>query len=187
MPVIPRLKSGGQLASAINAIIDYLPRLAIQSTPDITATVTPRGQLVSLKNRRTTQTGAPSATTNFPFKATIRADNPGSPSPTYKVFVRWGTVNGQSVMTYPEEEVGTAADGKRVVLNVVGNFSSTTSTGISNPSLAIEDTSALLVAGEVGGAINYKIVLAYIMEEEDGTFTVSQQTGGHQIIGLYGA
>lgn len=187
MPVIPRLKSGGQLAAAINAIIDYLPRLAIQSTPDITATVTPRGQLVSLKNRRTTQTGASSATSNFPFKVTIRADNPTAQNPTYRTYVRWGTVNGQSIMTYPEQEVGTPADSKRVVLNVAGNFSSTTSTGILNSSIEIEETGALLVAGDVGDAMNYKIVLAYIMEEEDGTFTVSQQTGGHQIIGLYGA
>jgi hypothetical protein len=186
MPVIPRLKTGGQLGATINAIIDYLPRLAIQSTPDITATVTPRGQLVSLKNRRTVQTAAPSATTNYPFKVTVRASNPGQENPSYRVFVRWGTVNGQGVTDYPEEEVGPAADNKRVVLNVAGNFSSTTSSGIVSSSVTIEDQSAFLYADPVAESVSYKIILAFIQADEGGGFTVSQQTAGHQIIGLHG-
>lgn len=182
MPVIPRLKSGGQLAATINAIIDYLPRLAIQSTPDITATVTPRGQMVTLKKPRFAQANAPSGSTNYPFKVSVRSENS-----IKRVYVQWGTVNGQSVVTYPQEAVGIAEDNKRIVLNVAGNFSSTTSTGIEQASLEMEDNDVLIVAGDVGGLVNYKIVLAYLIEEDDGSFTVSQQTGGHQIIGLYSA
>lgn len=104
----------------------------------------------------------------------------------YKVWVKWGTVNGQSVVTYPEEEVGIAADAKRVVLNVTGNFSGMTSSGVSYPSLAIEDMDTLLTAEEQTDSVSYKIVLAYINADEGGGFTVSQQTGGHQIIGVHG-
>lgn len=184
MSLIPRLKSGGAIATAINAIIDYLPRLVIQNTPDITASLTPRGQFVSLKKRIAAGGGSAGAG-NFPFKVTVESETVGEAT-TYKVWVRWGTVNGQSVVNYPKEEVGAAADAKRVVLNVTGNFSDTTSSGVSFPSLAIEDMDALLTAEEQPDSVAYKIVLAYINATDGGGFEVSQQTGGHQIIGLHG-
>jgi len=184
MSMIPRLKSGGSIATAINAIIDYLPRLVIQNTPDITASLTPRGQFVSLKKRITSGGGGSTGTGNYPFKVTVESETVGEAT-TYKVWVRWGTVNGQSVVNYPKEEVGPAADAKRVVLNVTGNFSDTTSSGVSFPSLAIEDMDTLLTADEQPDSVAYKIVLAYINATDGGGFEVSQQTGGHQIIGLH--
>jgi hypothetical protein len=182
--MIPRLKTGGALASAINSIIDYLPRLVIQNTPDVTASLTPRGQFVSLKKRVASGSGGVTSTT-YPFKVSLRGETSGETT-IYKVWVKWGTVNGQSVVQYPEEEVGTAADQKRVVLNVTGNFSDVTSSGVSNPSLALEDMGTLLTAEEQADSVSYKIVLAYITANEGGGFTVSQQTGGHQLIGLHG-
>ena len=182
MSIIPRLKTGGALGSAINAIIDYLPRLVVQNTPEVTAIVTPRGQFISLKKR--TESGGGSAESTYPFKVSVRAETDGETT-TYKVWVKWGTVNGQPVVTYPEEEVGVAEDTSRVVLNVTGSFSNLTSTGVSFPSLAIEQTDTLLTAEEQTDSVSYKIVLAYINAEEGGGFTVSQQTGGHQIIGLH--
>jgi hypothetical protein len=183
--MIPRLKTGGALASAINSIIDYLPRLVIQNTPDISASVTPRGQFVSLKKRVASGSGGGASTTTYPFKVSLRGETVGETT-TYKVFVKWGTVNGQSVCQYPEEEVGIAADQKRVVLSVTGNFSDVTSSGVTNPLLAIEDMNTLLTAEEQADSVSYKIVLAYIMEDEGGGFTVTQQTGGHQLIGIHG-
>jgi hypothetical protein len=182
MPLIQRLKTGGALASAINAIIDYLPRLVIQNTPDVTATVTPRGQFLSLKKR--IASGGGTVSTTYPFKVSVRPEDVGG-TITYKVFVKWGTVNGQPVVAYPEEEVGEAEDTSRVVLNVTGSFSELTSTGVSNPSLAIEQTDTLLTAEEQMDSVSYKIVLAYINADEAGGFTVSQETAGHQIIGLH--
>lgn len=184
MSLIPRLKSGGAIATAINAIIDYLPRLVIQNTPDITASLTPRGQFVSLKKRITAGGGGSAGAGNYPFKVTIESEKIGETT-NYKVWVRWGTVNGQSVVDYPKEEVGPAADAKRVVLNVTGNFSDLTSSGVTNPSLAIEDMDTLLTAEEQPNSVAYKIVLAYLNKNDGEGFTVSQQTGGHQIIGVH--
>lgn len=166
MSLIPRLKSGGALGSAINSIIDYLPRLVIQNTPEVTASLTPRGQFVSLKKRITSVEGGAS-TSSYPFKVSLRSETIGETT-NYKVWVKWGTVNGQSVVTYPEEEVGIAADAKRVVLNVTGNFSGMTSSGVSYPSLAIEDMDTLLTAEEQTDSVSYKIVLAYINADEGG-------------------
>jgi hypothetical protein len=183
---LKRLKTGGAIASAINAIIDHLPRLAIQSTPDINATQTPRGQFISLKRRQASSTAAVS----FPhaFKVTIREVD-GEKA----VFVRWGTINGQPAFTdYPEKQLDatpTFQGTERVVLSVTGDFQTFESQGISQVMLDIEPTTEPLEAVETESAITWKIVLAYIVTtpgEQEGdspTTTLDQVAKGHIFIG----
>lgn len=189
--LIQRLKNGGALAQAINAIIDYLPRLAVQNTPDVSAVVTPRGQFLKL-NRAITASTTPE--TDYPFRVFIRNRNQTPEDTTQEAVVRWGTINGQPALDYPEEAVtGTLEGSQRVVLQVSGNFQTLTAAGVTNPTLSLEDVTTPLAATETAETITWKIVLAYLETTpgaplEGGgtgpsTTTVSQQTRGHLTIG----
>lgn len=190
--LIPRLKSGGPLAQTINAIIDYLPRLAVQNTPDVTAVVTPRGQYVSLK--RATVLGGNALDSDFPFRVFIKPRKQTPDDLINECWVQWGTVNGQTAVTFPQQKVsGTLTGSQRVVLEVTGNFQTLTAAGVTNPTLTLEDASSPLAATENEDQITWKIVLALLETEEglpdeqgnptaDNT-TVSQMTRGHLTIG----
>lgn len=189
--LIPRLKSGGQLAQAVNAIIDYLPRLAVQNTPEVQAVITPRGQFVTLKR---TAAGANPIDADFPFRVFIKARKQTPEDLVNECWVRWGTINGQPALDFPQEKIsGNLSGSQRVVLEVTGNFQTLTAAGVTNPTLSLEDSADPLAATENQDQITWKIVLAMLetepgLPDDDGnptadTTTVSQVTRGHLTIG----
>lgn len=181
---LKRLKSGGTLASAINSIIDYIPRLAIQSTPEINAIQTPRGQFVELKKK---QSSGGTVEYLHAFKVSLRDVNGQK-----KVFVRWGTVNGNpAFLDYPEKQLETSptlSGTERVVLSVAGDFQTFSSPGVYNVDITIESAELPLEAEESGESITWKIVLAYIVTtpaegEIPEKTTIEQVARGHIFIG----
>jgi hypothetical protein len=181
---LKRLKSGGALANAINSIIDYLPRLAVQSTPEINATQTPRGQFVELKKRQSTS-GAPEYL--HAFKVSLRDVNEQK-----RVFVRWGTINGNpAFLDYPEKKIDSIpalSGNERVVLSVTGDFQTFSSPGVYNVDITVESADTPLEAEEEADSITWKIVLAYIVTtpaegETPEATTVEQVARGHIFIG----
>lgn len=165
---IPRLKTGGTLARVVNQIIDYLPRLRVQSTPQIRVSHTPRGQVLTFKQANTTP-GTPAIHAHPWQVKTVNAA---------EIDVYWGTVGGQEDFS-EDKKTFTINGNSRVVVQWLLEVSDSTANGVSGVTVSVESVddpfSTITIEGE---GIRYKALIA-LVNVVDGALVVTQTVNNH--------
>lgn len=168
--IIPRLKQGGTLAKVINEIIDYLPRLRIQPTPEIQVDSTSRGQILRFKQRNTTP-GEP-AVQNHPFQVVPKGGE------SEDVDVYWGTVGGREA--FPEAfKTLTITVNSRIVVSWTLEINDSTAGGVSAVTVDKEPVSEdFEIADNSETGIHYKVLIATV-NKVGGSLVVQQHVINH--------
>ena len=162
----------GPHAKAYNRLIDYLPRQNIQSTPDLFASQTPRGQILTPKRPLSLYAKSPSYL--HPFQIVLRDE----------FLVYYGTVNGQSAFTYPFFSINIVGSVTRVVVSWDADFngmmgSSFSSFGVTNILVSTEDAGTPFEAETINQTtIAMKAVIGFIFVGEEGV-AIQQVVKGH--------
>jgi hypothetical protein len=167
---IPRLKTGGTLARVVNQIIDYLPRLRVQSTPQLQVDHTPRGQVIRYLQTNTVA-GEPIVRIH-PWQVVPQ----GGLSDQIDVY--WGTVGGQE--DFAENKKAFTVNGNsRVVVQWLLEVSASTANGVSGVTVSVESVddpfSTITIEGE---GIRYKALIA-LVNVVDGALVVTQTVNNH--------
>lgn len=166
--IIPRLKNGGTLAKVINEIIDYLPRLRVQSTPQVLVDHTPRGQIIRLKESNSVP-GTP-AIKAHPFKVQALGSE--------MIEVYWGTVGGKEAFSEAKKEFPISQN-SRVIVKWTLDLSSSTAGGVSGVSVDVEDvTTDFEITNISGTGIHYKALIATVNIVGD-SISILQHVIGH--------
>lgn len=169
--IIPRLKSGGNLAKVVNEIIDYLPRLKVQSTPQVLVDHTPRGQIIRFKQANTVP-GTP-AVRSHPFKV----EPIGGESDVVEVY--WGTVGGKEAFAEAKKSISISGN-SRIVCSWTLEINSKTAGGVTNVAVEKEPVSEPFEITDIGGGtgIHYKVLIATV-NLIGGSFNVQQHVINH--------
>lgn len=167
---IPRLKTGGTLARVVNEIIDFLPRLQVQQTPQVRVDQTPRGQVLRVIPDNTG--GGTPIERPHPFQVTSLGGG------SDQVNVYYGTVGGVEAFDFPTKTL-TASESCRVVVEWLLEVSEFEAGGVSLVDVYVEPTTDPLVITMVDGVgIRYKALIATI-NIINNQVTILQHVIGH--------
>jgi hypothetical protein len=168
--IIPRLKSGGTLAKVINEIIDYLPRLRVQSTPQVLVDHTPRGQILRFKQGNTVP-GSP-AVRSHPFKV----QPIGGDSDVVEVY--WGTVGGREAFSEAKKPLSISVN-SRIVVSWTLDIDDETAGGVTGVVVDKEPVSEPFEIVDISGTgIHYKALIATV-NLVGGSLNVQQHVINH--------
>lgn len=167
---IPRLKTGGTLARVVNEIIDYLPRLQVQQTPQVRVDQTPRGQVLRVITDNTG--GGTPIERPHPFQVTSL----GGASDQVNVY--YGTVGGVEAFEFPTKLL-TVTNSCRIVVEWLLEVSEFDAGGVSLVDVYVEPTTDPMAITMVEGVgIRYKALIATV-NILDNQVTILQHVIGH--------
>lgn len=167
-----RFFRGGIRAQMYNELVDYLPRQRIQTTPEIFASQTPRGQIIQPKPPRSLYSKPPAYL--HPFQIVLRDE--------WKIY--YGTVNGQSAFPYPFFTFTPIGTVTRLVVSWDADFNGMQGTtfggyGVTNITITAEDASNLFQAETVNqSTIALKAIIGFVFTGEEGV-GIQQIIKGH--------
>jgi hypothetical protein len=169
--IIPRLKSGGTLARVVNEIIDYLPRLRVQSTPQVLVDHTPRGQILRFKQGNTVP-GSP-AIQSHPFQVKPLGGD------SQLVDIYWGTVGGVEAFPEATKQIGISVN-SRIVVSWTLEIDDKTAGGVTAVTVDDEPVSEPFEITNVDGGtgIKYKALIATV-NLVGGSLNVQQHVINH--------
>lgn len=167
---IPRLKTGGTLARVVNEIIDFLPRLQVQQTPQVRVDQTPRGQVLRVIPDNTG--GGSPIERPHPFQVTSLGGG------SDQVNVYYGTVGGIDAFEFPTKLL-TVTNSCRIVVEWLLEVSEFDAGGVSLVDVYVEPTTDPMVITMVDGVgIRYKALIATV-NILNNQVTILQHVIGH--------
>lgn len=167
-----RFFRGGIHARMYNELVDHLPRQRIQSTPDVFASQTPRGQIIQPKPVRSIYSKPP--TYLHPFQIVLRDE----------WMVYYGTVNGQAAFAYPFFTFTPIGNVTRLVVSWDADFDGMQGTtfggyGVTNIAVTSEDGSTPFQAETINQTtIALKAIIGFVFTGQEGV-GIQQIVKGH--------